>query len=187
MGRSRFLPTVLARGRCLAQAFLVSLTAARQFLCSAALCSAWLACGASWVAKGGKVSCLSRQGKSHHNPGFEDGALFNGWTHSLGVFPAGTVGGLSPHSGSLQAFISGSGTLQQSFATTLGQSYRVDFWVATQTASTLSVLAGGERFSVIFLQDQRATPSLPLISPPRAPLRRYYLADLVAFFWTTSA
>jgi CspA family cold shock protein len=30
--------------------------AARQFLCSAALCSAWLHCGESWVAKSGLVT-----------------------------------------------------------------------------------------------------------------------------------
>src|SRR5262245_32522084 len=62
--------------------------AARQFLCSVALYSAWLFCGASWVVKGGKshedliqnstrpnrscssLTCLSRvgTGRSHHVP-----------------------------------------------------------------------------------------------------------------------
>jgi hypothetical protein len=62
--------------------------------------------------------------------------------------------GIPPHSGSYQAFLpSGLGELQQSFATTLGQSYTVDFWAATASnAATLNVLVGSTVFSHIFAE-----------------------------------
>jgi hypothetical protein len=120
------------------------------------------------------------------NPGFETGN-FNGWPAVSGFLLAqGTVFGVPPHSGSWQAFTLVSGILGQSVATTVGQSYTVDFWAATVARVRLAFW-GGQQFSVIFLQGQRATPSSRLLSPPRAPLRRYNLALLVAFFWTTSA
>ena len=84
------------------------------------------------------------------NPGFETGNV-TGWTLNPGFFAVGAVSGVSPHSGSFQAFSStGSGALGQSFATTLGQSYTVDFWVATTSGGALSVLGGSTVFNHIF-------------------------------------
>ena len=84
------------------------------------------------------------------NPGFETGNL-TGWTFHPGFFAVGTASGVSPHSGSYQAFSStGSGVLQQSFATTLGQSYTVDFWAATKSGGALNVLGGSTVFNHIF-------------------------------------
>jgi hypothetical protein len=84
------------------------------------------------------------------NAGFETGNL-TGWTLNPGFFATGTVNGISPHSGSYQAFTAtGSGVLRQSFSTTLGQSYTVDFWVATKGGATLSVLGGATVFNHIF-------------------------------------
>lgn len=84
------------------------------------------------------------------NPGFETGNL-NGWTLHPGFFAMGTASGISPHSGSFQAFSStGSGILGQSFATTLGQSYTVNFWAATTSGGALSVLGGATVFNHIF-------------------------------------
>ena len=84
------------------------------------------------------------------NPGFETGNL-TGWTSHPGFFAVGTASGVSPHSGSYQAFSStGSGVLRQSFATTLGQSYTVDFWAATTGGGSLSVLGGSTVFNHIF-------------------------------------
>jgi len=84
------------------------------------------------------------------NPGFETGNL-TGWTLNPGFFAMGTASGVSPHSGTYQAFsASGSGVLGQSFATTLGQSYTVDFWAATTSGGALSVLGGSTVFNHIF-------------------------------------
>jgi VPDSG-CTERM motif len=85
------------------------------------------------------------------NPGFETGNL-TGWTLNPGFLPIGTFGGISPHSGSFQAFTAaGSGVLGQSFATTVGQSYTVSFWAATTTGGALSVLGGATVFNHIFV------------------------------------
>jgi len=75
------------------------------------------------------------------NPGFETGD-FTGWTLHTAFFALGTTGGVSPHSGIYQATNDAGGValLGQSFATTLGQSYTVDFWGATMTGGGLSVL-----------------------------------------------
>ena len=120
------------------------------------------------------------------NPGFETGNL-TGWTFHPGFFAVGTASGVSPHSGSYQAFSStGSGVLQQSFATTLGQSYTVDFWAATTSGGALNVLGGSTVFNHIFAGPTSYT-STRLLSPPRAPLRQYNLTLLASSFWTTSA
>ena len=83
------------------------------------------------------------------NPGFETGNL-NGWTLHAGFSATGTASGVSPHSGSFQAFSSTAGILGQSFATTLGQSYTVDFWAASAGGVSFSVLAGATVFQRIF-------------------------------------
>jgi hypothetical protein len=62
----------------------------------------------------------------------------------------GTVFGVPPHSGSWQAFTLVSGILGQSVATTVGQSYTVDFWAATSGPGSLSVFGGSTVFSHIF-------------------------------------
>ena len=96
--------------------------------------------------------CIIQPAKANQitNPGFETGNL-TGWTLHPGFFAMGTASGVSPHSGSYQAFSStGSGVLGQSFATTLGQLYTVDFWAATTSGGTLSVLGGGTVFNHIF-------------------------------------
>jgi hypothetical protein len=96
--------------------------------------------------------CIIQPAKANQitNPGFETGNL-TGWTLHPGFFAMGTASGVSPHSGSYQAVSStGSGVLGQSFATTLGQSYTVDFWAATTTGGALSVLGGSTVFNHIF-------------------------------------
>ncbi|HEY7001649.1 MAG TPA: VPDSG-CTERM sorting domain-containing protein, partial [Candidatus Udaeobacter sp.] len=96
--------------------------------------------------------CVVQPAKANQitNPGFETGNL-SGWTLSPGFFAVGTASGVSPHSGSFQAFTAtGSGALGQSFATTLGQSYTVDFWAATTSGGALSVLGGSTVFNHIF-------------------------------------
>jgi VPDSG-CTERM exosortase interaction domain len=96
--------------------------------------------------------CIIQPAKANQitNPGFETGN-FTGWTSHPGFFAMGTASGVSPHSGSYQAFSStGSGVLTQSFATTLGQSYTVDFWAATKGGGSLSVLGGPTVFNHIF-------------------------------------
>jgi hypothetical protein len=97
--------------------------------------------------------CVVQPAKANQiaNPGFETGNL-GGWTLSPGFFAMGTASGISPHSGSFQAFsATGSGVLGQSFATTLGQSYTVSFWAATIGAGgALSVLGGSTVFNHIF-------------------------------------
>jgi hypothetical protein len=96
--------------------------------------------------------CIIQPAKANQitNPGFETGNL-NGWTLHPGFFAMGTASGVSPHSGSYQAFSStGSGVLGQSFATTLGQSYTVNFWAATTGGGSLSVLGGSSVFNHIF-------------------------------------
>jgi VPDSG-CTERM motif len=65
------------------------------------------------------------------NPGFETGN-FTGWTVSGAASVVGTASGISPHSGSFQA--AGSvATISQTFATTPGQLYTLDFWAAAVT------------------------------------------------------
>jgi hypothetical protein len=96
--------------------------------------------------------CIIQPAKANQitNPGFETGNL-TGWTLHPGFFAMGTASGVSPHSGSYQAVSStGSGVLGQSFATTLGQSYTVDFWAATTTGGALSVLGGPTIFNHVF-------------------------------------
>lgn len=87
------------------------------------------------------------------NPGFETGD-FTGWTLHSAFFVLGTTGGISPHSGAFQATNDAGGValLGQTFATTLGQSYTVDFWAATSTGGVLSVLNAGNHtiFSHLF-------------------------------------
>jgi len=83
------------------------------------------------------------------NPGFETGNL-SGWTLPIGFSVLGTTFGIAPHSGSFQAFSGGFGVLGQSVATTVGQSYTVDFWAATTTSGTLSVLGGSTVFNHLF-------------------------------------
>jgi hypothetical protein len=85
------------------------------------------------------------------NPGFETGN-FTGWTRfgeRSDVF--GNVGGIDPHSGNFQAALHSSpeGDLQsiaQTLATTPGQSYTIDFWLAnsvlTFVANTFAVTWG---------------------------------------------
>src|SRR5262245_25078717 len=89
------------------------------------------------------------------NGGFETGD-FTGWPVSTGLFVVGTLPdfGIPPHSGSYQAFLpSGLGELEQSFATTLGQSYTVDLWAATAShGATLNVLVASTVFSHIFAE-----------------------------------
>jgi hypothetical protein len=87
------------------------------------------------------------------NGGFETGD-FTGWPVHTGLFVVGTQFGISPHSGSYQALLpTGFGELQQSFATTLGQSYTVDFWAATAShGATLNVFVGSTVFSRIFAE-----------------------------------
>jgi hypothetical protein len=83
--------------------------------------------------------CIIEPAKANQitNPGLETGNLI-GWTLHPGFFAMGTAS-VSPHSGSYQAFSSsGSGVLGQSFATTLGQSYTVDFWAATTSGVRLA-------------------------------------------------
>jgi VPDSG-CTERM motif len=78
-----------------------------------------------------------------------------GWPVVTGLHVVGTLDfGPPPHSGSYQAFLpTGFGELQQSFATTLGQSYTVDFWAATAShGATLNVLVGSTVFSHIFAE-----------------------------------
>lgn len=96
--------------------------------------------------------CIIQPAKANQitNPGFETGNLTS-WTLHPGFFAMGTASGVTPHSGSYQAFSStGSGVLGQSFATTVGQSYTVDFWAATTSGGALSVLGGSTVFNHIF-------------------------------------
>jgi hypothetical protein len=58
-------------------------------------------------------------------------------------FVAGLSGGVSPHSGDFQARGSGSGFLEQTLATTPGQSYTVDFWAASSGEAIFQVFWGG--------------------------------------------
>ncbi len=51
--------------------------------------------------------------------------------------------GISPHSGDLQARGSSEGFLQQTLATTPGQSYTVDFWAASSGEAIFQVFWGG--------------------------------------------
>ena len=83
------------------------------------------------------------------NPGFETGNL-TGWTVGGGFQVVGTLLGVSPHSGSFQAFSLG-GPLGQSVATTVGQSYTVDFWAATTNTAALTVFGGSTVFNHIFV------------------------------------
>jgi len=71
------------------------------------------------------------------NGGFETGD-FTGWTRSGNIadaFVAGSVHGVSPHSGNFQAVVDArqafdSVNLTQTLATTPGANYTIDFWVA---------------------------------------------------------
>jgi protein with PEP-CTERM/exosortase system signal len=64
------------------------------------------------------------------NGGFETGN-FAGWTLSdeFTGFVTGSVGGVAPHSGNFQAALLFAG-IDQIVATTPGQSYTIDFWLA---------------------------------------------------------
>jgi hypothetical protein len=76
------------------------------------------------------------------NGGFETGD-FTGWTN-VGGAVVGTVGGISPHSGNLQAgFMSPlSDSLTQSFATR-GVSCTIDFWLSDTFLGILVGKSGG--------------------------------------------
>ena len=63
------------------------------------------------------------------NPGFETGD-YTGWTHGGGGSVVGTFNGVSPHSGSFQAFSGGADVVSQTLATMAAQSYTVNFWAA---------------------------------------------------------
>src|SRR4029450_259542 len=77
------------------------------------------------------------------NPGFETGD-FTGWPVNLGFLVTGTLAGISPHSGNFQAANPPAlAFLGQTLATTAGQSYTIDFWVATAGGAPLKVLWGG--------------------------------------------
>jgi len=84
------------------------------------------------------------------NPGFETGNL-TGWTLTIAFLRAGTFLGISPHSGSFQAVGLAGGFLGQSVATTVGQSYTVDFWAATRSGGLLQVFGGSTVFNHLFL------------------------------------
>ncbi len=80
------------------------------------------------------------------NPGFETGD-FTGWS-KVGGLVAGTINGVSPHSGNFQAIFSADGlALTQSVATTPGASYTIDFWLASSlqpgSPNSLVVTWGG--------------------------------------------
>ena len=82
------------------------------------------------------------------NPGFETGD-FTGWTTNWSV--GGTRNGIAPHSGNFQAFaFQPLASLEQTLATTPGQSYTIDFWVATSNVLSLTVNFGGTVFSHFF-------------------------------------
>src|ERR1700756_1974087 len=88
------------------------------------------------------------------NPGFETGD-FTGWSISGGfVGVDGTVGAVSPHSGNFQALLGSGGGISQSVATTPSQSYTIDFFAASSSATgapvTLTVNFGGTVFIHIF-------------------------------------
>jgi VPDSG-CTERM motif len=82
------------------------------------------------------------------NGGFESGD-FTGWTTS----GTPSVQGTFPHSGSFEADFPVSGSISQMLATTAGQSYTVDFWVAVLngTASVNVLWGGSSVFSHVFL------------------------------------
>jgi hypothetical protein len=77
--------------------------------------------------------CVAHPAKANliTNGGFETGDL-SGWTVSGAVSVGGTFPGFPPpHSGNFQAFLEPSGgSLAQTLATTPGQSYTIDFWLA---------------------------------------------------------
>jgi hypothetical protein len=78
------------------------------------------------------------------NPGFETGD-FTGWS-KVGGLVAGTINGVSPHSGNFQAIFSADGlALTQSVATTPGASYTIDFFLAQAggAPNSFSVSWGG--------------------------------------------
>ena len=73
-------------------------------------------------------------------------------------FVAGLSEGVSPHSGDFQARGSGNGFLEQTLATTPGQSYTVDFWAASSGEVFFQVLWGGSSvFSHSFTGSTRYT------------------------------
>lgn len=78
------------------------------------------------------------------------GSLGDGWTATAGTI---AIAGAScfdnsvPHGGSHDAYLdfgSGSNTLSQTLATSVGQSYVVSYWVADTGPDPLSVLFGGQ-------------------------------------------
>jgi hypothetical protein len=68
------------------------------------------------------------------NGGFETGDL-TGWASQFWSVE-GTAFGVSPHSGNFQAvtLLPGLAAISQTLATTPGQSYKIDFWVAAASA-----------------------------------------------------
>jgi len=87
------------------------------------------------------------------NPGFETGN-FTGWTHAGGVV-IGTFDGVSPHSGNFQAAL-GIASLTQSVATTIGQSYTIDFWVAYSPSAPNSFSVSWGGVTIFTLTNQSA-------------------------------
>jgi hypothetical protein len=89
------------------------------------------------------------------NGGFETGN-FTGWLPSPNMQVVGTFLGVSPHSGNFQALLPLASDLEQTLATTPGQSYTVDFWIAVTARavplpSSVTVLWGGSPvFSHLF-------------------------------------
>jgi len=82
------------------------------------------------------------------NGGFETGDL-TGWM-VLGVTPfvVGAFAGVSPHSGNFQVTDPiGLAAFEQTLATTPGQSYTVDFWVADNVGGLVQVFWGN---SIVF-------------------------------------
>ena len=79
------------------------------------------------------------------NPGFETGD-FTGWTQGGNTGFSG-VDNATPHSGTYAAFfgpVLSNGTLSQTLATTPGDTYSIDFWLANEDTS------GNNFFSVSF-------------------------------------
>jgi hypothetical protein len=76
------------------------------------------------------------------NLGFETGD-FTGWSVSGPASVEGTVGSIAPHSGNFQAQLGSFGSIGQTLATTPGQFYTIDFWVASPGISSVFVVWGG--------------------------------------------